>query len=101
MTLSEGEFKEIETKLEELLVTYDNLNKDSQVARDLQMLFGFENIIDWYYGMFFGRLLGHAEEAAERIKKKPLNDEEISQVIDIAKSFGPDIKETITKLKLA
>jgi len=65
------------------------------------MLFEFEDIVDWYYGMFVGRLLGHAEEAAERLKGRILDDEEINQVNDMVKSFGPDIKETITKLKLA
>jgi len=102
MALSDEEYKKIEKKLEELKQTYDNLDVGSQVMKDLTMRFEFDHPIDWYYGLFVGRLWGHALEAAINLKGgKILDDKEISQINGMVKSFGQEIKDTITRMKLA
>ena len=70
MVLSDEEYKKIENKLEELKQTFDNLDTGSPVIKDLKMYFEFDHPIDWYYGLFVGRLWGHAEEAAMNLKKE-------------------------------
>ena len=81
--------------------TYDNLNKDSPIIKDLKMYFEFNHPIDWYYGVFVGRLWGHAMEQAINLKGRILDDPEITQINEMIKSFGQEIKETITRMKLA
>jgi len=101
MVLSDDEYKKIENELEELKQTYDNLNVDSQVIKELEMRFEFDHPVDWYYGLFVGRLWGHAEEAAINLKGRILDDDEINQINGMVKSFGQEIKETITRMKFA
>lgn len=101
MALSDEEYKKIENKLEELKQTYDNLDVGSQVIKDLNMYFEFDHPVDWYYGLFVGRLWGHAEEAAINLKGRILDDGEITQINGMVKSFGQEIKDTITRMKLA
>jgi len=101
MVLSDEQYAKIEKYLEELKKTYDDVDVGSQVLKDLGMRFEFEHPIDWYYGLVVGRLWGHAEEAAINLKGGILDDEEINQINGMIKSLGQEIKETITRMKLA
>jgi len=100
MVLSDDEVKKIESDLEKVKLEFDNLDVDSQVMKDLKMYFGFEHAIEWYYGICVGRIWGHAQEAAMNLRSgRILDDGEITQVNRWIKSFGQEIKDTITKMK--
>jgi len=101
MVLSNEVYSKIENYLEELKKTYDNLDVDSPVIRDLKMYFEPDDVIDWYYGLFVGRLWGHAEEMAINLKGSILDDDEITQINKMIKSFGQEIKDTITRMRSA
>lgn len=101
MVISDASFHQIEVELEDLFTSLNNLDSDSPVVKDLKLRFGLNEIADWYYGYFFGRLYGYAEASAIRNKGGILDDNEIDQINAMVKSFGNDIKDTITRFKSA